>query len=68
MREEERVAMEPAESTQPKTRIASPAKALAKLSDKDYPSAGHLEKEDIVILILSIVLIIATLWLATTVL
>ncbi len=33
-----------------------------------YQPSGHLEKEDMIILFLSVVLVIATIWLATRVL
>lgn len=36
--------------------------------DHDYHSSSQLQKEDIVILVLSLILIVATMWLASTVL
>ena len=36
--------------------------------DLEYPRAGQFEKEDIIILVLSLILIAATAWLATAVL
>jgi hypothetical protein len=37
-------------------------------SDAAYKKAGGLEKEDIIILVLSAILVIATIWLGTSVL
>jgi len=57
--------MSSAEKSPGTTNASSRAFAVA---DQDYHSVSHLQKEDIVILILSVVLIVATMWLASTVL
>lgn len=57
-----------AEIAQGKTNAPNLVKAVGESFDPRYRPTGQLETEDIVILILSIILIIATAWLATTVL
>jgi hypothetical protein len=56
------------ESAQGKASTPTGVKALGESSERDYRPMGQLEREDMVILFLSVILIIATVWLATTVL
>lgn len=48
--------------------VANGMKMARRTPGPDYDSLGKLGKEDIVILFLSVILVIATLWLATEVL
>lgn|GEM_PF-2368084 len=45
-----------------------PFTAVGNISDPGYKRVGQLEKEDIVILVLSAILVVATFWLATRIL
>ncbi|MGA2985163.1 MAG: hypothetical protein ABSG32_15235 [Terriglobia bacterium] len=56
------------ESAPGKANIPTGVTAMGGSSARDYRPMGQLEREDIVILFLSVILSIATVWLATTVL
>jgi hypothetical protein len=45
-----------------------PLTAVGDISDPGYKRVGQLEKEDIIILVLSAILVVATFWLATRIL
>jgi len=60
--------MNHAEIAQGKTNVPIRVIARGESSDPEYRPKDQLEKEDIVILFLSVILIIATVWLATAVL
>jgi hypothetical protein len=45
-----------------------PLPAVGDISDQGYKRVGQLEREDIVILVLSAILVVATFWLATRIL
>jgi len=57
-----------AESVRGKTSVPSRVNAVGESFQEEYRRMGQLEKEDIIILFLSVILIIATIWLATRVL
>jgi hypothetical protein len=56
------------ESSRGRAIVASGVKMAGRMPEPEYKSLGKLEREDIVILFLSVILVIATLWLATEVL
>ena len=45
-----------------------PLPSANEISDPEYKRAGHFDKEDVVILVLTIILVVSTIWLATRVL
>ena len=50
------------------SRKSNASNTALSLADQDYHSSSQLQKEDIVILVLSLILLVATMWLASTVL
>jgi hypothetical protein len=60
--------MERTDSVQPDTIVPTPAIAMGEASNLEFRQTGGLEKEDIVILVLSAILVVATVWLAAAVL